>query len=96
MFISTARRYKCNISDWIALVTGNILEICSFNMALNKTELLSFHYIQEFSNSVSLHKYHTYIGTRVSNFMLKMLSASCCQQFCSQFRWFCEYLSLSQ
>ena len=31
---STARRYKCNISDWIALVTGNILEMCSFNMAL--------------------------------------------------------------
>ena len=34
MFTSTARRYKCNISDWIALVTGNILEMCSFNMAL--------------------------------------------------------------
>ena len=34
IFTSTARRYKCNISDWIALVTGNILEMCSFNMAL--------------------------------------------------------------
>ena len=34
MYSSTARRYKCNISDWIALVTGNILEMSSFNMAL--------------------------------------------------------------
>ena len=34
MYTSTACRYKCNLSDWIALVTGNILEICSFNMAL--------------------------------------------------------------
>ena len=34
MYTSTARRKKCNISDWIGLVTGNILEMCSFNMAL--------------------------------------------------------------
>ena len=34
MYTSTARRYKCNISDWIALVTFNILEMCGFNMAL--------------------------------------------------------------
>ena len=34
MYISTARRYKCNLSDWIGLVTGNILEMCSFNIAL--------------------------------------------------------------
>ena len=34
MYTSTPRRYKCNIPDWIALVTGNILELCSFNMAL--------------------------------------------------------------
>ena len=31
MYTSTARRYKCNISDWIVLVTGNIFEMCSFN-----------------------------------------------------------------
>ena len=29
MYTSTARRYKCNLSDLIALVTGNILEMCS-------------------------------------------------------------------
>ena len=34
MYTSTARRYKCYILDWIALVTGNILEMFSFNMAL--------------------------------------------------------------
>ena len=35
MYTSTARRYKCNISDWIALVTGNKLKMCSFNRALH-------------------------------------------------------------
>ena len=34
MYTSTTRRYKCNISDLIALVTGNILKMCSFNRAL--------------------------------------------------------------
>ena len=34
MYTSTAHRYKCNISDWIELVTDNILEMCSFNMTL--------------------------------------------------------------
>ena len=63
MYTSTAHRYKCNVSDWIALVTGNILEMCSFNMSLytleKKNELLSFHYIQDSpqTNSVSLHIY---------------------------------------
>ena len=32
--LSTAHRYKYNISDWIAFVTGNMLEMCSFDMAL--------------------------------------------------------------
>ena len=34
MYTFTARRYKCNISDCIALVTDNMLEMCSFNMPL--------------------------------------------------------------
>ena len=34
MYTSTARRYKSNTSDWIAVVTGHILEMCSFNLAL--------------------------------------------------------------
>ena len=51
MNISTARRYKCNISDWIAFVTSNILEMGIFDMTLllEQTELhvLSFQYIQD-------------------------------------------------
>ena len=34
LYTSTSRRYKCNKSDWIALVTGNILEMYNMNMAL--------------------------------------------------------------
>ena len=60
MYTSTARRYKSNISEWIALVAGNILEMCSFNMALllklNRTTFLSL-YTRQPSNSVSLDKY---------------------------------------
>ena len=60
MYTSTARRYKSNISEWIALVTGNILEMYSFNMALllkiNRTTFLSL-YTRQPSNSVSLDKY---------------------------------------
>ena len=73
MYTSTARRNKCNISDWIALVTGNLLEMCSFNMALllNKTELLSFHYIQDSLQTVFVFtNIYKDIGTRVSKFML--------------------------
>ena len=80
MYTSTACRYKCNISDWIALVTGNILEMCTFNMALllNKIELLSFHYIQDSPKTVSVFtNIYKDIGTRVSKFMLKILSVSC-------------------
>ena len=52
MYTYTARIYKCNISDWIALVAGNILEICSFYMALLLKENVPFHYIQDSPQTV--------------------------------------------
>ena len=74
MYTSTARIYKCNISDWIALVTGNILEMCSFNMAeilKKKLELLFFHHIQDSPQKVlAFTNIYKDIGTRVSKFML--------------------------
>ena len=68
MYTSTARRYKCNISERIALLTGNIL-----------TELFSFHYILDSPQTVLVFtNIYKDICIRVSKLMLKMLSASCC------------------
>ena len=70
MYTSTTRRYNCNISDWMALVTGSILVkcvvlICHYYWI--KTELLSFHLLQDSPKTVLVFtNIYKDIGTRVS------------------------------
>ena len=72
MYTSTSRRYKCSISDWIALVTGKMRIVLIWHYSWNKTELLSFHYIQGSPQTVLVFtNIYKDIGKRVSKFMLK-------------------------
>ena len=79
---------ECNIPDWIALVNGNIqylnvkydialkIKMNHFPFTVYKTTLII---MLVFTNILKD------IGTIMVKFTAKMMSASCCQQYCSHF-----------